>query len=111
MRSGLPHLEDGNLFLNLQLLNNGSSLFPRYLGLKTIPGPSTSQQSWGGRVPVLSASLLQEEIVEHFFAQVNFYFQDNVTSATSKQLGDDKTHPQYLVDTQSSPDIEVESEK
>ena len=51
------------------VLNNGSKLFPMYLGLKNIPGPFMPQQSLGSRVPALLNSLLLEEIVENFFAQ------------------------------------------
>ena len=71
-------------------------------------------QSLGSRF-LLSTLLLSEEIVENFFAQVNFYFWDDVLSATSKQLRGDKSLPQYLVNTQRShmtaPEIEVEGEK
>ena len=60
------------------LNNNGSRLLPRYLGLGSIQAHLV--------IPALHPTP-EREIVENFsFAQVNFYFQEDVLYVTSNIL-------------------------
>lgn len=88
--SRFPHLENGNVFLNHQL--SLKSQLPRTVrkqapsqifGLGKLPGSFRLQQPPESRIPALRPTPDREIAENFFFAQVNFYFQEDMHYATS----------------------------